>query len=176
MKHSKGFTLLEFVVIIVLIGLVGAAVVPNMKLVEVRKLKSIAREIEFDIKAQRTRAINGKADTYGIELYSTEDGNFYGYRMPPEILIGGNLSTVNKREDMSKKMNIEFNAYSKTLGVKQPVSIYFNRYGQMYMKAASIAGVTQDTLISNLNVVITYNDQTITCDFNGKTGSGGILQ
>lgn len=176
MKQSKGFTLLEFVVIIVLIGLVGAAVVPNMKLVEVRKVKSIAREVEFDIKAQRTRAMNGKADSYGIELYATEAGNFYGYRMPPEILIGGNLTTVNKREDMSKKMNIEFNAYSKAVGVKQPVSIYFNRYGQMYMKAASVEGLTHDTLISKLDVIITYNDQTITCEFNGKTGSGGILQ
>lgn len=176
MRKAKGFTLLEFVVVMVLMGLIGAAIVPNMKLVDVRRVKAVGNELVYDLKAQRTRAMNGKVDTYGIELIANADGEYYGYTMPPAVISGGSLATINKREDITKKTSIELKAYTKTLGVKKPVSVYFDRYGHMYLTPTSAVGVPDIESVTKLEIQITYNNESVVYEFDGLTGNGRIKE
>ncbi len=88
-KESKGFTLLEMTVVLVLICLLGVALVPSMKIVYRQEIRKAADILCADLMTIRKQAIATNV-TYSLVVDSTEE---YKYTISPGII----QSTVNKR-------------------------------------------------------------------------------
>jgi type IV pilus assembly protein PilA len=82
MKDNKGFTLLELVIVVIIMGIVAALAIPNFQAYAInRGLKSAARDIESDIQNLKARAGSVSRD----------------YRMV--INVGNNEYSVQRLED-----------------------------------------------------------------------------
>ena len=100
-KTSKGFTLIEMTIVLVLICLFGVALIPSMKLIyrqEIRKAADILCADLMTIKKQAT-------STQSIYTLTVDGTNKYYYTISPSLLNASITGkSDNSQDDISPKI------------------------------------------------------------------------
>ncbi|WP_069998222.1 hypothetical protein [Cellulosilyticum sp. I15G10I2] len=174
-KDIKGFTVLEMMIIVILIGIIGIAVIPSVGMVRKQEVRKLAKEMCLDLTTQRMRAMTaGKmtgSSSYGFELVEDlESGHYYSYELTPSFdTASGQVRKVNK--DNSNNIHITMEAlHIKTFAEEVPLrevihTVYFDNYGSM-LKIDEFS--TQE--IEELTIKLTYDLAETKIVFNGVTG------
>jgi prepilin-type N-terminal cleavage/methylation domain-containing protein len=82
MKDHKGFTLLELVIVVIIMGIVAALAIPNFQGYAINKgLRSAARDLESDIASLKARAMSEAGRIQSITLAFDLANNNYILRI-----------------------------------------------------------------------------------------------
>jgi Tfp pilus assembly protein FimT len=162
-NNIKGFTVLEIMIVVLLIGIIGIAAVPSVGLIRKQEVQKIAKELCLDLSAQRIQAMTANASGRGLELLDTR-GAYYSYQLTPALdtASGG---TREKNKDNSTNIRISMQATYELGVVDNLEKIQFDNYG--YMMDTS----TPSKTINELSITITYDTAQSKITFNGVTGN-----
>ncbi len=178
-QGTRGFTVLEMMIVVILMGIIGTAAIPSIGLIRRHEVRKLAKEMCLDLTAQRMRAMAvGKADstaTYVLELVEAlETGHYYSYKLTPSLdIASGQARDENK--DNSRNIHIMMEAlYMKELegeiDVIEPIyAIQFDNYGSMLN-----VNTLSSKEIETLTIKITYDLEEARVVFNGVTGHYSI--
>lgn len=147
-KESKGFTLLEMTVVLVLICLLGVALVPSMKIVYRQEIRKAADILCADLMTIRKQAIATNV-TYSLDVDPTEQ---YKYTISPGII----QSTVNKRTN-NYNDSISPNIKYIIAGECEDGTIYTDTL-ICYMKGKLVEGlIGTPKEVKELTIIVTYD-------------------
>ena len=160
-NNIKGFTVLEIMIVVLLIGIIGIAAVPSVGLIRKQEVQKIAKELCLDLSAQRMQAMTANASGRGLELIDTS-GAYYSYQLTPALdTASGGTRATNK--DNSTNIRISMKATGEVGVIENPVKIQFDNYGDMLD--------TDGKTINELTITIAYDTAVSKITFNGITGN-----
>ena len=148
MKNKNGgFTLVELVVCIVLIGLLSAAFVPGIGMVYRQDVRKATELICADLVMLRDQS---NATGIKYELAVTSEKN--GYTLSPSIIGDGNGRTGSKNDGIN--LNIQYDTYTM---IKSPDGTYIETpIDKIYYKSGKLFDA-RDTSIDKLKVSVSYD-------------------
>jgi Tfp pilus assembly protein FimT len=164
-NNIKGFTVLEIMIVVLLIGIIGIAAVPSIGLIRKQAVQKMAKELCLDLSAQRMQAMTANRLDLGLELLDDRvSGEYCSYRLTP-ALDTASRGTREKNKDNSINIRISMQATYEPGVVDDLVKIQFDNYG--YMTDTS----TPSKTINELSITITYDTAQSKITFNGVTGN-----
>ncbi len=161
-KSSKGFSVTEVVVAIVIIGILGVAAVPSIQLVGRHEVKKFAKEMCLDITTQRLRAMTSSGANYSVDLVSSvPPGAYYTYTLSPAHISVSGVRQVNKGN--SNGIRIIMQTSDSALGITTTSCVQFDKRGFMMNDTGAY--------IEALKISINYKETNTQIDFDGVTGN-----
>ena len=147
-KESKGFTLLEMTVVLVLICLLGVALVPSMKMVYRQEIRKAADILCADLMTIRKQAIATNV-TYSLVVDPTEE---YKYTISPGIIQSTVTKRINNYND-SISPNIKY-----TISGECEDGTTYSSTLICYMKGKLVEGfVGTPKEVKELTIIVTYD-------------------
>lgn len=170
-KKIRGFSLLETMMVIVLIGILGMAAMPSLKMVHKQRVYKLAKEMGRDLYIQRMQAAAGALETgsdsiaYGLRLIYNTESKAYAYALLPAApTASGKTRTQN--QDNSKDMMIIMETIEASPRIID--TVYFDAYGMMYEDEDFTKA------IYGLKIIISYQTIAVVLRVDGITGYYGI--
>jgi Tfp pilus assembly protein FimT len=165
-NNIKGFTVLEIMIVVLLIGIIGIAAVPSVGLIRKQEVQKIAKELCLDLSAQRMQAMTAMTTSVsrkGLQLIGDETaGQYYSYQLTPALATAsGGTRATNK--DNSTNIQISMKATGESGVIESPEKVQFDNYGYLID--------TADKKINKLTITITYDTAESKITFNGVTGN-----
>ncbi len=144
---EQGFSLLEAMMVLVLIGLLGLVALPNTKMIYKQQTNKFAKEMALDLTTQRFQSITRVSSGETLLAQSLGMGNYDKYQLTPANMdAGGNETKENKGP--SPDMQIVMQAASGS-NLKTISRVIFSPKGEL---------LTEDNdPMEQLVVTITYN-------------------
>lgn len=160
-NNIKGFTVLEIMIVVLLIGIIGIAAVPSVGLIRKQEVQKMAKELCLDLSAQRMQAMTANTPERGLELIGAS-GAYYSYQLTPALdTASGGIRSTNK--DNSTNIRISMKATGEEGVIESPEKVQFDNYGYLID--------TADKKINKLTITITYDTAVSKITFNGVTGN-----
>ena len=167
-KKIQGFSLLETMVVIVLIGILGMAAMPSLKMVHKQRVYKLAKEMGRDLYIQRMQAAAGALEKgrdssieYGLKLLYNTENKAYAYALIPDApTASGGARTQNQDNPKDMMMIMETIEASP----QRIDRVYFDAYGMMYEDEDFT------TPISQLKISISYQTLEVELRVDGITG------
>ena len=81
-KGSKGFSLLEVALVLLIMGIIGVAAIPSMQNIRRQEVNKLAKEICLDLVTQMTNQNTNRDETYVLDLVKKDaspTSPYYGY-------------------------------------------------------------------------------------------------
>lgn len=81
-KRSKGFSLLEVALVLLIMGIIGVAAIPSMQNIRRQEVNKLAKEICLDLVTQMTNQNTNRDETYVLDLVKKDaspTSPYYGY-------------------------------------------------------------------------------------------------
>ncbi len=107
-KRSKGFSLLEVALVLLIMGIIGVAAIPSMQNIRRQEVNKLAKEICLDLVTQITKQNTNRSETYVLNLVSKNalgTDPYYGYTIS-QVLSPTNLKLLDRRIEHNKNIEI----------------------------------------------------------------------
>lgn len=167
-KNSKGFTVAEIMMVVVLISIIGVSALPSINLIRKHEIKKIAKSLCLDLATQRMYAMRGDELDYFIRLISHPEGTYY-YTYEVYAVSDTLTEQDNIIRKHSNQVQITMQTTQGEVGVTSaPHTIQFNAYGELLDTSTEPKGIYK------LEITITYEKLHTTITFDGITGHYSI--
>lgn len=107
MENTKGFTLIELVMIMVIIGVLAIAVIPKTTATPIVKLEAVCQKIESDLRYIQEMALAQQV-RFGISFDPVNE-SYFAYRL--------NTSTKAQDPQTRNNLDISFNQLNEFRGI-----------------------------------------------------------
>lgn len=104
-KNQKGFTLLELVIVMALLGLIGTVTIPLFSGTDSMALDGASRKLESDLRYAQSLATT-TGDVYGLRTTSSATNSTYEvYRVYDNSLVTSPYDRQPMQEDLDESFN-----------------------------------------------------------------------
>ena len=182
-KDTRGFTVLEMMIVVILIGIIGTAAIPSIGLIRKHEVRKLAKEMCLDLTSQRMHAMRGNRLNYFLALHKdSESVHYYSYKLNPATdTVSSQIRGENK--DNLRKIHITMKAIYiadvkgledlENLSIEELEAaareeievVRFDNYGYL---------LSMDEEIYKLVIKIDYDSVESKIVFNGVTGHYSI--
>jgi prepilin-type N-terminal cleavage/methylation domain-containing protein len=133
--HERGFTLVELLIVMVIVGILATLALPNLKSFFTRdRLLASTTTVTSSLYLARTKAVNDGIQ-YGVQFAS--NGDFYVVKTPK-----GTPSIHGVVHHLDKGVNFLSNTFVSNL-------VIFNEYGQLDRACLSSGQMTGTIMLAN---------------------------
>ena len=172
-KNTQGFTMLEIVIVIILMGIIGVAAVPSISMIHKQEVKKLAQEMCLDLTSQRMKAMT-TGMKHRIRLIE-DTGMYHDYELLflEDDTVSPEALTTQELKSHSKNIHVTMERLDKALN-PTPVPVtqaQFDSYGFLTARAESEANFTEGYA---LQIVIQYDQVKAKIQFNCTTGNYNI--
>jgi type II secretion system protein H len=161
MRASKGFTLIELVVVMVIIGITAWLAYPKLSALNDIKLDAAARRVAADLRYAQNQSI-GKRSVHGI-LFEPSAGRY-------TVFSPTTATAVTDPANRARPLRVDF----VSGGEFQGVAIASAAFGTSRGVTFDFFGVPRDTagveLATTGRVILTYQGRADTVDVTPATG------